>query len=70
MEIKMKIYKTLGVEDVMDLLGIKVTRAYQLMKKLNDELKAQGYMVIPGRISTEYLYQRLALKITERSNEE
>jgi hypothetical protein len=53
--------KTLGVEDVMTVLGIKQSRAYSLIKKLNNELKEQGYIVINGRIPHEYLEERLKL---------
>jgi hypothetical protein len=53
--------KTLGVKDVMNVLGVKQSRAYTLIKKLNNELQQQGYVTINGRIPYEYLQQRLNL---------
>jgi hypothetical protein len=53
--------KTLGVNDVMNVLGVKQSRAYSIIKKLNTELKQQGYLIIHGRVPYDYLDQRLNL---------
>jgi ribosomal protein L18E len=63
-------HKALGVQDVMSLLDIKVSRAYSLIKKLNNELKEQGYLVIPGKVSKNYLEKRLALNYFEKAKNE
>lgn len=55
--------KTLGVKDVMNVLGVKQSRAYTLIKKLNSELEQQGYVTINGRIPYDYLQQRLNLGV-------
>jgi hypothetical protein len=47
----------LKVEDVMRLLDISRASAYRLMASLNSELKAAGYIVIPGRISSAYFFE-------------
>ena len=47
----------LKVEDVMRLLNISRASAYRLMASLNSELKAAGYIVIPGRISSAYFFE-------------
>ncbi len=54
----------------MSLLDIKVSRAYSLIKKLNNELKEQGYLVIPGKVSKNYLEKRLALNYFEKEEDE
>ena len=33
-------------EDVAEVLGVSKSFAYKVMKKLNDELKSQGYVTI------------------------
>lgn len=47
------------VEDVMKILGIKQSKAYSIIRELNDELKAQGKIVIAGRVSKKYFEERL-----------
>jgi len=47
-----KIYYT--AQEVADMLSISRSSAYTIVKSLNSELKAQGYLTIPGKISTVY----------------
>lgn len=44
--------KFLFVEDVMQILGISQSKAYQIMRKINRELEAEGYETIAGRVPT------------------
>lgn len=47
----------LKVEDVMGLLDISRASAYRLIASLNSKLKAAGYIVIPGRVSSAYFFE-------------
>lgn len=47
----------LKVEDVMGLLDISRASAYRLIASLNTDLKSEGYIVIPGRISSAYFFE-------------
>lgn len=42
--------RQLFVGDVMAILGIGQSKAYQIMRRINKELEAQGYETIAGRI--------------------
>lgn len=46
--------KFLKVDDVMQILGISKSAAYNIMRQLNNELKEKGYAVIRGKISRKY----------------
>ncbi len=46
-------------EDVAEVLGVSKSFAYKVMKKLNDELKAQGYVTIAGRVNKQYFMEKL-----------
>jgi hypothetical protein len=35
------------------------TESYRIIKRLNEELKANGYMVISGRVSRKYLEEKV-----------
>lgn len=50
------------VEDVMKLLHIKRSLAYQIIRKLNKELDKDGYYIIRGRIPRKYIIKRFGLE--------
>ena len=47
------------VQDVADELGVSKSYAYKIVQKLNDELKAQGFMTISGRVNKQYFLERV-----------
>ncbi|MBS6195142.1 MAG: DNA-binding protein [Clostridiales bacterium] len=49
----------MNVEDVCTVLGVSKAYAYKLMKGYNEELKAKGFLVIPGKISTKFLAEKI-----------
>lgn len=44
--------------DLMALLGISRSRAYKLLKQMNDELEEQGYIVVAGKVPKKYFSER------------
>ena len=42
-------------DEVQALLGVSRSEAYRIMKKLNDDLKEKGFIVLSGRVSRKYL---------------
>lgn len=50
--------KMIGVKEVQELLGVKQTKAYAMIKQLNEELQAKGYLVVRGRVPEAYLKER------------
>ena len=46
-------------EEVARFLGVSKTEAYRIIKRLNTELKENGYMVISGRVSRRYLEEQV-----------
>ena len=51
-------------KEVAEDLEISMPFAYKIIRKMNDELKAQGYMVISGRTSRIY-YEEKFYKASE-----
>lgn len=43
-----KIY--LSAKDISELLEISLSSAYKIIRKLNEELAAKGFLVIPGKV--------------------
>ena len=52
--------KFIRADDVaQELISVSKPYAYKLIRKLNDELKAQGFITIAGRVNRQYFYERL-----------
>ena len=50
----------LTADDVAELLEIKRSRAYAIIRQLNPELKAQGKLVLRGRVNRQYFLEKLS----------
>lgn len=48
-------------EDIMKILNCKKTKAYQIIRKLNRELEAKGYLVDTGRVNIKYFKERFGI---------
>lgn len=53
---KAKVFIT--ASEMADELGISRPFAYKLMKQMNDELAAEGYITIAGRVSRKYFMEK------------
>ena len=55
----MKDKKYLKAQDVANYMEISVPLAYKIIRSLNDELVAQGYLVVAGRINRSYFEKKI-----------
>ena len=46
-------------EDVQEDFGVSRAKAYNMIRQLNEELKEQGYLTVPGRVSRKYYLERI-----------
>lgn len=49
----------LNVSDVANFMGISVPMAYKIIRRLNDELTAQGFITVAGKVSRCYFEQKV-----------
>ena len=47
-----KIYIT--ASELSSLLGVSTGHAYKIIRKMNDDLKDKGYLVISGKVPKKY----------------
>lgn len=47
------------VKEVMEICSVSETHAYRIMRRLNKELEAKGFVTTAGRISRKYFMERL-----------
>ena len=45
--------------EVAEIMGISRTKAYQIVRSLNRELKEMGYITIAGRVSRKFFEERI-----------
>lgn len=46
--------KFLRVDDLMEILSISESKAYSIIRNLNQKLKEQGYETLAGRVPTKF----------------
>ena len=46
-------------DDVARELDVSKPYAYKLIRQLNEEMKAKGFVTIAGRVNRQYFYERL-----------
>ena len=49
----------LSAEDVADIMECSKSQSYTIIRKLNDELSANGYIVLHGKVNAKYFYERI-----------
>ena len=50
--------KFIRVDEVAKELEISESHAYKIMRKLNRELEAKGYITVAGRVNRQYFNER------------
>ena len=51
--------KFIRADEVAKELDVSVPYAYKIIRQLNDELKAKGFITIAGRVNRQYFNERL-----------
>ncbi|MCL2563098.1 MAG: hypothetical protein FWE08_03585 [Oscillospiraceae bacterium] len=53
------------VDDVMAIMEVSKTKAYDVILELNRELRERGIYTIPGRVTKSYFHLRTDVNIAE-----
>ena len=46
-------------QEVADVVGISIGKAYKIIRQLNDELKKEGYITVAGKCSLQYFKEKV-----------
>lgn len=58
------------VKDIQQILDISKSKSYQIIRQLNEELKANGYLTVAGKCNKSYFKEKVyGLKAAESSEE-
>lgn len=55
----------LTVTDVRMILGISASKAYVIIRQLNNELKEKGYIVVAGKVPKKYFMEKYYCDVDE-----
>ncbi len=55
----------LTATDVAEFMSISVPTAYKIIRRLNDELRSQGFITIAGKVSRQYFQKKIYGNIQE-----
>lgn len=59
------------VAEIKKVLEVSESKAYRIVRTLNCELKKDGFLVLPGRVSRQYFNERFyGLQLNEGSEED
>lgn len=45
--------------EVSEMMGVSRAYAYRIIKQMNDELSRRGFLVIQGKTSKKYFYEKV-----------
>ena len=51
--------QVLTAKDIAEMCDISESKAYQIIRRLNDELQDAGYLTFRGRVSRAYFYEKM-----------
>ena len=54
----MNVRQFIGAKEVAEIMGVSETKAYQIIRQLNADLAAQGYITISGKVSRVFFEER------------
>lgn len=46
-------------DEVTRILGVSQSEAYRIIKRLNEEMAAKGYITVNGRVNRKYLEEQI-----------
>lgn len=49
----------LNASDISSLMDVSMSKAYKIIKELNNELRKSGYIVVSGRVSRVYFEKKV-----------
>ena len=49
----------LDVNDVATYMGISTSKAYKIIRSMNDELSKKGYITVAGKVSRVYFEEKV-----------
>lgn len=48
----------ISAKEVADMLGISKSKAYRIVRELNEELEAKGFITVSGKVSRKFFEEK------------
>lgn len=52
----------ISAKEIASIMGISLSKAYEIIRELNSELKEMGYLVVRGKVSRAYFQEKCLYK--------
>lgn len=52
----------IAAKEIASIMGISLSKAYEIIRELNSELKEKGYLVVRGKVSRAYFQEKCLYK--------
>lgn len=52
----------IAAKEIASIMGISLSKAYEIIRELNSELKEMGYLVVRGKVSRAYFQEKCLYK--------
>lgn len=49
----------LSAADVSEIMGCSASKSYSIIRQLNEELEKKSFIVLRGKVSAKYFYERV-----------
>ncbi len=59
----------IGAKEVSEITGSSISKSYSIIRQLNSELKSKGFIVVPGKVSRRFFFERCYCDGTESIDE-
>lgn len=51
--------QVLNAKDIAEICNVSESKAYLIIRQLNDELKSKGFLIFRGRVSKAYFMEKM-----------
>ena len=48
----------IDAKEIASIMGISLSKSYEIIRELNSELKEMGYLVVRGKVSRAYFQEK------------
>ena len=52
----------IAAKEIASIMSIRLSKAYEIIRELNSELKEMGYLVVRGKVSRAYFREKCLYK--------
>ena len=60
-----KVKRFLNAQDVAGCMDISISKAYKIIRSLNDELERSGFLTVSGKVSRQFFEEKVHARMAD-----